>query len=111
MKNIEAFQDEGYQRDLLFLMFLGSIQISDDLIDPMDAAVVERCGEVTPDGGSRADSFIRQLCAYIASGPYQTLFDPAHGHSWDLFLLAAQLRECRRRDRRPGAWRDGAFQQ
>ena len=44
LKNIQAFQDEGYARDLLFLMFLANVQVSEDLIDPIDAAVAARCG-------------------------------------------------------------------
>ena len=28
VKNIQAFQDEGYQRDLLFLMFLANVQVA-----------------------------------------------------------------------------------
>jgi len=91
VKNIQAFQDEGYQRDLLFMMFLGSVQVSSDLIDPMDAATVERCRQINAVGGLNGASFNRQLCAYIASGPYQTLFDPGRAHSWD---YSFSLRSC-----------------
>jgi hypothetical protein len=47
----------------------------------VDAAVTARCNEVMPasedEGGI---SFTRQLCAYIADGPYMPLFDPGRAH-------------------------------
>jgi hypothetical protein len=79
LKNIQAFQDEGYQRDLLFMMFLSSVQISGTLVDTIDAAVTARCGQARAGAGGDA-SFERQLCAYIDSAPYQSLFDPAKTH-------------------------------
>ena len=77
VKNIQAFQDEGYQRDLLFLMFLGNVQVSKDLIDPIDAAAAARCSQLQPSAQDQAGgiSFIRQLCGYIASAPYRSFFD------------------------------------
>ena len=91
VKNIQAFQDEGYQRDLLFLMFLGSVQLSVDLIDPMDAAVVERCNQIRS-GTNGGVSFARQLCNYMAGMPYQALFDREKTHSnWD---YSFSLRNC-----------------
>ena len=83
VKNIQSFQDQGYQRDLLFLMFLSSIQVSKNLIDPIDAAAAARCNQVQPSGEGMAGgiSFIRQLCGYIAAGPYRGLFDPEGARS------------------------------
>ena len=78
---IQAFQDEGYQRDLLFMMFFSSIAISNRLMVSIDDAVATRCEEIgrnaIPGGGM---TFARQACAYIASGPYRPLFDPAGSH-------------------------------
>jgi hypothetical protein len=102
LKNIQAFQDEGYQRDLLFMMFFSSIAISNRLMTSIDEAVATRCEEIgrnaIPGGGM---SFARQACAYIASGPYRSLFDPAGSHG-GLFLLAQDLPRhgrCRRATR------------
>jgi hypothetical protein len=82
LKNIQSFQDEGYQRDLLFMMFFSSIAISNRLMTSIDEAVATRCEEIgrnaIPGGGM---SFARQACAYIASGPYRSLFDPAGSHT------------------------------
>jgi hypothetical protein len=84
IKNIQAFQDEGYPRDLLFMMFFSSIQVSRDLIDPIDKAVIARCTQVTqeqqPAAESKGVSFARQICAYIQSDPYGELF-PSGGRS------------------------------
>ena len=82
LKNIQAFQDEGYQRDLLFMMFLSSVQVSNDLLNMIDTAAIARCGLAlaTSDGPAGAISFERQLCAYMGSGPYQSLFDPERAH-------------------------------
>ncbi len=80
LKNIQAFQDEGYQRDLLFMMFLSSVQVSNELVDTIDAASVARCGEALAGGATGAVSFEQQLCAYMGSGPYQSLFDPGKAH-------------------------------
>ena len=61
VKNIAAFQGEGYQRDLLFMMFLASIQISTSLIDPIDAAATARCGEARGGGrGGRRRCLVRK---------------------------------------------------
>ena len=79
LKNIQAFQDEGYQRDLLFMMFLSSVQISGTLVDTIDNAVVARCAQAKAGAGGSI-SFEKQLCAYIDSAPYQSLFDPGHQH-------------------------------
>jgi hypothetical protein len=81
LKNIQSFQDEGYQRDLLFMMFFSSIAISNRLMTSMDDAVSARCEEVEKNAlpGSGM-SFVRQACAYVASAPYQLLFDPAKSH-------------------------------
>ena len=79
LKNIQAFQDEGYQRDLLFMMFLSSVQISGTLVDTIDSAVTARCAQANAGTGGDA-SFERQLCAYIDGAPYQSLFDPAKTH-------------------------------
>jgi hypothetical protein len=82
LKNIQAFQDEGYQRDLLFMMFFSSIAISSRLMTSIDEAVATRCAEIErsalPGSGM---SFARQACAYIGQGPYRRLFDPAQAHS------------------------------
>jgi hypothetical protein len=76
MKNIQAFQDEGYQRDLLFMMFFSSIGISNGLMASIDEAVDARCAEMEKSALPGAGmSYARQACSYIASGPYQPLFD------------------------------------
>jgi hypothetical protein len=81
LKSIQSFQDEGYQRDLLFTMFFSSIAISNRLMTSMDDAVSARCQEVEKNATSGSGmSFVRQDCAYIASGPYQSLFDTAKSH-------------------------------
>src|ERR1700761_3825163 len=81
LKNIQAFQDEGYQRDLLFMMFFSSIAISNHLMGSMDEAVSARCAEIEKNAIPGANmSFARQACSYMASDPYQSLFDPAKSH-------------------------------
>jgi hypothetical protein len=82
LKNIQSFQDEGYQRDLLFMMFLSSVQISGRLMEPIEAAATTRCNQVRRglDDHAGGISFTRQACAYIDSRPYQRLFDPAGTH-------------------------------
>ena len=93
LKNIQAFQDEGYQRDLLFMMFFSSIAISGRLMTSIDEAVATRCEEIernaTPGAGM---SFARQACAYIATGPYRSLFDPAGSHP---AAYSFSLKTCR----------------
>ena len=76
LKNIEAFQDQGYQRDLLFMMFFSSIQVSSKLLVTIDSAVTARCAQMATEPGNRVGgvSFTRQICAYIRSDPYRTLF-------------------------------------
>ena len=92
LKNIQAFQDEGYQRDLMYMMFLGSIAVSGTMIDTIDAAATARCAEALPGGQPHAGmSFEQQLCAYRGSGPYQTLFDPEKAHPAD---YSFSLRTC-----------------
>ena len=78
LKDIEAFQDQGYARDLLFMMFVSSAQISSRLIDPIEKAVTTRCSQVRRDISDHSGgvSFTRQACAYIDSAPYRPLFDP-----------------------------------
>ena len=77
LKNIQTFQEEGYPRDLLFMMFLGSVQVSQPLIDPIDVAIEAHCGQIlraaNPVGIA---SFSRQACQYIQSRPYGQIFDP-----------------------------------
>ena len=94
VKNIQAFQDEGYQRDLLFLMFLANVQVAKDLIDPIDAAAAARCAQVQPSTQDRSGgiSFIRQVCDYIATGPYRNFFDPqgAHPSAYSFSLRTCQ---------------------
>ena len=78
LKNIQAFQDTGLQRDLLFLMFMNNIQVSKTLIGPMDAAVAARCSQVKSEPQAReAITFVQQICIYIDSGPYRSLFPNA----------------------------------
>ena len=108
VKNIQAFQDEGYQRDLLFMMFLASVQVSErpDRSDRRGGGGALRPGRAgrQPDGGV---SFDQQLCAYIASGPYQTLFDPGRTHPADYSFSLRTCQKTRRRGRatpRPAAW-------
>jgi hypothetical protein len=91
LKNIQAFQDEGYQRDLLFMMFLSSVQVSNELVDTIDAAAVARCGQVLAGSVAGTVAFEQQLCAYIGSGPYQSLFDPGKAHS---AAYSFSLRTC-----------------
>jgi hypothetical protein len=93
LKNIQAFQDEGYQRDLLFMMFFSSIAISNRLMTSIDAAVATRCEEIEKNASAGAGmSFARQACNYIASGPYRPLFDPAGSHPAD---YSFSLKTCR----------------
>ncbi len=93
LKNIQAFQDEGYQRDLLFMMFFSSIAISGGLMNSIDEAVVTRCDEIEKKASPGAGmSFARQACAYIASGPYRSLFDPAGSRPAN---YSFSLRTCR----------------
>jgi hypothetical protein len=93
LKNIQAFQDEGYQRDLLFMMFFSSIGISNGLMSSIDDAVDARCGEIERSAVPGASmSFARQACSYAASGPYQSLFDPAKSHPAN---YSFSLKTCR----------------
>ena len=111
LKNIQAFQDEGYQRDLLFMMFLSSVQISNRLVDTIDAAVAARCGQALAGGVPAAMSFERQLCAYIASGPYRSCSIPARAHPAAYSFSLRDLPADRRRRWRRRAQRHGAVQQ
>jgi hypothetical protein len=79
LKDIQAFQDTGLQRDLLFLMFLNSIQVSKTLIDPIDKAVAARCTDVVNSGSQTggAISSVQQICRYIGRNPYGPLFKNA----------------------------------
>ncbi len=93
LKNIQAFQDEGYQRDLLFMMFFSSIAISGRLMTSIDEAVATRCAEIERNAVPGAGmSFARQACGYIASGPYRSLFDPAGSHPVN---YSFSLKTCR----------------
>ena len=93
LKNIQAFQDEGYQRDLLFMMFFSSIAISNGLMTSIDDAVAARCGEMDQNAIPGAGmSFARQACAYIASAPYQQLFDSTRSHP---AAYSFSLKTCR----------------
>jgi len=106
LMHIQAFQDEGYQRDLLFLMFMSSVRLSEDLLGPIDNAVVARCGELgLPSGALRTFSLAQQICAYIAGNPYQRFFTPAGAAPGPNFAFS--LRTCLQdggaiRDDRPG---------
>ena len=89
LKNIQAFQDEGYQRDLLFMMFFSSIAISNGLMTSIDEAVAARCGEMDKSAIPGAGmSFARQACAYIASGALSAAVRSDQKPSCRLFLFA-----------------------
>ena len=111
LKNIQAFQDEGYQRDLLFMMFLSSVQVSNELIDTIDAASVARCGQALAGGVDRR-GFLRAAALRLyrqraLSVPVRSRQNPSRR----LFLFAADLSADRRRRGRRRSQRHGAVQQ
>jgi hypothetical protein len=81
LRHIQSFQDEGYQRDMLFLMFLSAIRVSSQLIDPIDRAVGARCADLGAGApaGPGGVSLARQICLYAASNPYKELMPDLAG--------------------------------
>lgn len=61
---LKGYFDEGYNRDLLMLMFIARIKVKDALLADLDAAIAEKCGAADVSG----------QCAYIKNDPYAVNF-------------------------------------
>ena len=83
LKNIQAFQDEGYQRDLMYMMFLASIAVSSRMIDTIDAAATARCAQALPGGEPTSGHVVRTAALRLSrpAAPIRPLFDPGESPS------------------------------